>query len=50
MEYVTEHGSFDDLPWDRALAAMKQAYPRYFETYERKKGDFRAEAALENQG
>lgn len=50
MEYVTEHGSFDDLPWDRALAAMKQAYPRYFETYERKKGDFRAEAARENKG
>jgi transglutaminase-like putative cysteine protease len=48
MEYVTEHGSFDDLPWDRALAAMKQAYPRYFETYERKIGDFRAEAAREN--
>ena len=50
MEYVTEHGSFDDLPWDRALAAMKQAYPRYFETYARKKGDFRAEAVRENKG
>ncbi|MFU8769161.1 MAG: transglutaminase-like domain-containing protein [Desulfotignum sp.] len=48
MEYVTEHGSFDDLPWDRALAAMKKAYPRYFETYEREIGDFRAEAAREN--
>ncbi len=48
MEYVKEHGSFDDLPWDRALAAMKQAYPRYFETYERKTGDFNAEAAREN--
>ncbi len=50
MEYVTEHGSFDDLPWDRALAAMKQAYPRYFEVYEREKGDFRAEALRENKG
>jgi len=50
MEYVTDHGSFDDLPWDRALAAMKQAYPRYFETYERKAGDFNAEAARENKG
>jgi hypothetical protein len=29
---------------------MKQAYPRYFEAYEREKGDFRAEAALENKG
>lgn len=50
MEYVTDHGSFDDLPWDRALAAMKQAYPKYFETYERKAGDFNAEAARENKG
>jgi transglutaminase-like putative cysteine protease len=49
MEYVKEHGSFDDLPWDRVLAAMKQAYPRYFETYERKTGDFNAEAARENR-
>jgi transglutaminase-like putative cysteine protease len=48
MEYVNEHGSFDDLPWDRALAAMKQAYPRYFETHARKTGDFNAEAAQEN--
>jgi len=48
MEYVTEHGSFDDLPWDRALAAMKQAYPRYFETCEPGTGDFRAEAVREN--
>ncbi|MCF8076660.1 MAG: transglutaminase family protein [Desulfotignum sp.] len=50
MEYVTDHGSFDDLPWERALAAMKQAYPRYFETYERKAGDFNAEAVRENKG
>ncbi|MEE4362337.1 MAG: transglutaminase family protein [Desulfotignum sp.] len=48
MEYVKEHGSFDDLPWDLALAAMKKAYPRYFETRDRKKGDFNAEAAKEN--
>jgi len=48
MEYVNEHGSFDDLPWDRALAAMKKAYPRYFETLDRKTGDFNAEAAKEN--
>lgn len=48
MEYVNEHGSFDDLPWDRILPAMKQAYPRYFETYGRKTGDFSAEAAQEN--
>ncbi len=48
MEYVNEHGSFDDLPWDLALAAMKKAYPRYFETCDRKTGDFNAEAAKEN--
>ncbi len=48
MEYVTAHGSFDDLPWDLALAAMKKAYPRYFETCDRKTGDFNAEAAEEN--
>ncbi|MCF8113289.1 MAG: transglutaminase family protein [Desulfotignum sp.] len=50
MEYVNEHGSFDDLPWDRALAAMKQAYPRYFEAFDQKTGDFSAEAARENRG
>ena len=48
MEYVNEHGSFDDLPWDRALAAMKKAYPRYFTSCDRKTGDFNAEAAEEN--
>jgi transglutaminase-like putative cysteine protease len=48
MEYVNAHGSFDDLPWDLALAAMKKAYPRYFEIRDRKTGDFNAEAAEEN--
>ena len=48
MEYVNEHGSFEDLPWDLALAAMKKAYPRYFEACDRKTGDFNAEAAEEN--
>ncbi|MBL6992605.1 transglutaminase-like domain-containing protein [Desulfobacula sp.] len=49
MEYVKDHGSFADLPWDILLAAMMKSYPKYFEDFERRSKDFSAEALKENQ-
>lgn len=43
MAYIKNHGHFDDLPWDRLMAAYQTAYPRYFES-DRISGDFNAEA------
>jgi transglutaminase-like putative cysteine protease len=49
MEYVKEHGTFADLPWDRILAESRKSYPIYFEDLERRSKDFSAEALKENQ-
>lgn len=49
MEYVKDHGSFADLPWDQALAEMMKCYPVYFENFERQSKDFSSEARAENQ-
>jgi len=49
MEYVKEHGSFADLPWDIILERMKKAYPEYFKNIERHSGDFEEEALRENR-
>lgn len=49
MEYVTDHGSFADLPWELIMAEAFKAYPRYFEILDRKTKDFSAEAKKENQ-
>ncbi len=48
MEYVSDHGCFADLPWERIMADAQKAYPRYFELLDRKTGDFSAEAQKEN--
>ncbi|RLB93947.1 MAG: transglutaminase [Deltaproteobacteria bacterium] len=48
MEYVADHGSFIDLPWDRIMAACIKAYPRYFELLDRDIQDFSKEALAEN--
>ncbi|WP_300458091.1 transglutaminase-like domain-containing protein [Desulfobacula sp.] len=48
MEYVKEHGTFSDLPWDRILAESMACYPLYFEDLERRSKDFSAEALEEN--
>ena len=48
MEYVKDHGSFADLPWDEMIVAMGKAYPKYFETFARHSGDFAKEALKEN--
>ncbi len=49
MEYVKDHGSFADLPWDTIMQTVKKAYPKYFENIERRSKDFSAEALKENQ-
>ncbi len=49
MEYVVDHGSFSDLPWERIMAAALEAYPRYFEILDRKSQNFSAQALEENQ-
>ncbi len=49
MEYIKDHGSFADLPWDKIIDAGKKAYPKYFENLERCSKDFAAEAKEENQ-
>lgn len=49
MEYVTDHGSFADLPWEHVLAESLRAYPLYFETLDLKNKDFSAEAKTENR-
>ena len=49
MEYVTDHDSFVDLPWERIMAESLKAYPLYFEILDRKTKDFSAEALRENR-
>jgi transglutaminase-like putative cysteine protease len=48
MEYVKEHGSFEDLPWETIIDACRNAYPRYFKNLERRSSDFSKEALKEN--
>ncbi len=49
MEYIKDHGTFADLPWERLLTAMMKAYPLYFEKIGNLSGDFSKEAVAENQ-
>ncbi|MDA3916290.1 MAG: transglutaminase family protein [Deltaproteobacteria bacterium] len=49
MEYIKDHGSFADLPWETILGSMKKAYPKYFENIERRSKNFLTEALKENQ-
>jgi transglutaminase-like putative cysteine protease len=49
MEYVKDHGTFADLPWDIILAESMKQYPLYFENLEVRSKDFSAEALKENQ-
>ena len=45
MEYVTDHGHFADLPFDRLFAAYRQFYPKFFiQTSGKKAEDFVVEA------
>ncbi len=49
MEYVKDHGTFADLPWDTLLTGMMKSYPIYFKNFKRGSKDFSAEALKENQ-
>ncbi|MCM2284249.1 MAG: transglutaminase family protein [Desulfobacula sp.] len=49
MEYVKDHGTFADLPWEIILAASMKQYPLYFENLEVRSKDFSVEALTENQ-
>lgn len=48
MEYEKDHGTFSDLPWDMIVTEYKKAYPLYFESLERKAGNFTKEVLDEN--
>jgi transglutaminase-like putative cysteine protease len=47
MEYVKDHGTFDDFPFDRMVQAWGEAYPHIVDhaTLRDVRGDFEAEAA-----
>jgi len=49
MEYVKDHGTFADLPWETILTELMKSYPVYFEDLERRSKDFSAEALKENK-
>ena len=36
MEYLFNHGTFDDLPYEKMLNSFKNAYPHIYETYKMK--------------
>ena len=45
MEYVTDHGHFTDLPFEKIFKAYSETYPRFFDNFGGSKtDDFEAEA------
>lgn len=38
MEFVREHGAFDDLPYEAVVQGMRSAHPRLFATADRLRG------------
>lgn len=44
MEYVTDHGHFSDLPFERIMTAYELQYPKYFKNPEKYGKDFSMEA------
>jgi transglutaminase-like putative cysteine protease len=50
MEYLKDHGHYADLPVDKLLASMKEAYPMFFEeSVEALSGDFEKEAIADRK-
>ena len=47
MEYVNEHGAFDDLPLARMRAVFSELYPYMLVDVEKVEGDFAVDAARE---
>jgi transglutaminase-like putative cysteine protease len=55
MEYVHDHGTFSDMPFERIRTAYHEAYPKMFghaawSPEEQKRGDFYREAEQESAG
>ena len=49
MEYITDHETFDDLPFDELKVEMTRLYPGIVEQQQAlRAGDFAAEASAEN--
>lgn len=44
MEYVTDHGHFSDLPFERIMTDSRKLYPLYFKNLEKFGKDFTKEA------
>ncbi len=50
MEYITDHGHFADLPFERIFAAYEKQYPNLFrQLNDFQKSNFSSEAEKENQ-
>jgi transglutaminase-like putative cysteine protease len=49
MEYVTQRGSFDDLPLDQITATFEQVYPALLSRTTDSAADFTLDAARENR-
>ena len=50
MEYIKDHGTFADLPWDAIAAEFRKRYPiMYNEPAQAMSGDFYEEALAEKQ-
>jgi transglutaminase-like putative cysteine protease len=50
MEYLKDHGHYADLPVEKLLASMREAYPMFFEeSVEALSGDFEKEAIADRQ-
>lgn len=50
MEYVRDHGTFADLPFDLIFAAYNRAYPEFFKEYsDGRRHDFAADAEREQK-
>jgi len=39
MEYLNDHGSFDDLPFEQIINALKEAYPKFCATFGHQNND-----------
>jgi len=49
MEYVNDHGRFEDLPWEKILTAFKNAYPSFYDNHDQGVHDFKTDALDENR-
>ena len=49
MEYVKDHGSFADVPYDLIVEMFRLHYPVYMETDHHPAGNFEKEASIENK-